>query len=63
MVAVGAAATSVVVYRRCFDGDSTRLVDEDELMSIEDASAEPGAENPVGSDFVIVTMSQCKFVV
>ena len=64
MVAAGAAAAGVVVYRRCFDGDSTRLVDEDELVSIEDASAEPGAENPVGSELIIVTMlCQCKFVV
>ena len=50
MVAVVAAAAGTGALRWYFDGDSTRFLEEDELVSIEDASADPGAENPVGAE-------------
>ena len=30
------------------------FIDDDELVSIKDASADPGAENPVGTELYIV---------
>ncbi len=54
MVAVVAAAAGAGALRWYFDGDSTRFLEEDELVSIEDASADPGAENPVGADLYIM---------
>ena len=36
------------------------FLDEDDLVSIEDASADPGAENPVGAElFIMQTLCQC----
>ena len=54
MVAVVAAAAGTGALRWYFDGDSTMFLEEDELMSIEDASADPGAENPVGAELFIM---------
>ena len=54
MVAVVAAAAGTGALRWYFDGDSTMFLEEDELVSIEDASADPGAENPVGAELYIM---------
>ncbi len=54
MVAVVAAAAGAGALCWYFYGDSTMFLEEDELVSIEDASADPGAENPVGAKLFIM---------
>jgi hypothetical protein len=47
-----AAAARTGALRWYLNGDSTRFLGEDELVSIEDA--DPGAENPVGAKLCIM---------
>ena len=54
MVAVVAAAAGAGALCWYFYGDSTMFLEEDELVSIADASADPGAENPVGAELYIL---------
>ena len=56
MVAVVAAAAGTGAPRWIFIGEITAFLNDDELVSIEDASAEPGADHPVGSELFIVVL-------
>ena len=49
-----AVAAGTGAPRWIFIGEITAFLDDDELVFIEDASAEPGADHPVGPELFIV---------